>query len=68
MARMREAHWIKRTHVFDPDEYECSACGRRFRQPASSCPACGTRMRGTKDPQDWVEEMEMLDIMLGDDD
>ena len=36
MAKMREAHWIKRTHVFDPDEYECSACGRRFRQPAPS--------------------------------
>jgi rRNA maturation endonuclease Nob1 len=54
--------------MFDPDEYECSACGRRFRQPASSCPVCGTTMKGTKDPQDWVEEMEMLDIMLGDDD
>ena len=36
-------------------------------QPAPSCPAFGIKMKGMKDPQDWVEEMEMLDIMLGDD-
>ena len=67
MTRIMGAHWIKRTHVFDADEYECSACGQRFSAAALSCPACGAPMRGMEDPQDWVDEMMELDIILGDD-
>ena len=67
MIRIRDPHWIRHTHVFDPDEYECSACGRTFPEPAPECPACHTVMRGTEDPQDWVDEMAEMDIILGDD-
>lgn len=67
MARIKTPHWIKHTHVFDPDEYECSVCGQHFRDKSSSCPACGAAMNGITDPQDWIDEMEMLDIILGDD-
>lgn len=67
MARIKKPHWIRHTHVFDPDEYECSVCGQRFHDTAPSCPACDAVMTGISDPQDWVDEMEMLDIILGDD-
>ncbi len=61
-------HWIKRTHVFDPDEYECSVCGRRFRNSSSRCPGCGASLIWTDDPQDWVDEMMELEMILDDDD
>ena len=67
MTRIRGAHWIRHTHVFEADEYECSVCGRCFRDTAPSCPACGAQMRGTEDPQDWVDEMMELDMLLDDD-
>ena len=67
MARNKAPHWIKHTHVFDPDEYECPVCGQRFPDTFLSCPACNTHIAGISDPQDWVDEMEMLDIILGDD-
>lgn len=60
-------HWIKHTHVFDPDDYECSVFGQHFRNPSSKCPSCGVFLMGVDDPQDWVDEMEELDIILGDD-
>ena len=67
MARIMGAHWIKRTHVFDADEVECSVCGQRFSVAAASCPVCGALMLGMEDPQDWVDEMMELDIILSDD-
>ena len=60
-------HWIKHTHVFDPDEYECSVCGHHFRNYSSKCPDCGSIMIGTNDPQDWVDEMMELEMILDDD-
>ena len=27
MRRIKEPHWIKHSHLFDPDKYECSASG-----------------------------------------
>ena len=60
-------HWIKHTHVFDPDDYECSVCGQHFRNMSPKCPSCGVFLMGINDPQDWVDEMEELDIILGDD-
>ena len=65
--KRRNPHWIKHTHVFDPDDYECSVCGEHFRNPSPKCPACGALLMETYDPQDWVDEMEELDIILGDD-
>ena len=67
MRRINNPHWIKRTHLFDPDEYECSKCGKRFPDTHSVCPNCGVPMRGIEDNQDWVDEAEELDWLLGDD-
>lgn len=39
---------IDRPHVIDPDDYECSACHRRFRKDQMTCPYCGTRFSGRK--------------------
>lgn len=67
MKRMKDPHWIRHTHVFEPDDYECSACGALSPSPAPRCPACGEAMLGLEDPQDWVDEMAEMDIILGDD-
>ena len=53
--------------MFEPDEYECSACGQMSPAPAEKCPACGETMLGLEDPRDWVDEMAEMDIILGDD-
>ena len=53
---------IGHPHVMGPDEYECSACGARFRQKSMTCPACGARFAGTKtDVGEFIEEMEIWD-------
>ena len=63
MRRNRRPHWIRHTHLFDPDEYECSACGYRAEKPYRICPHCGRKMKqGRYDPS-WVDEMEILDIL-----
>lgn len=43
---MNHAHWIKNTHLFDPDDYECSACGCKVARPMDLCPGCGAEMTG----------------------
>ena len=67
MRRANTPHWIKRTHLFDPDEYECYECGERFSDEYGSCPGCGAPMMGIEDHQDWVDEAEKLDWLMGDD-
>ena len=62
----QKAHWIQRTHLFDPDEFECSVCGARFRRKAAECPACGAVMHGLEYDPSWVDEAEFLDIIIGD--
>jgi len=32
MRRIAGLHWIKHSHLFDPDEYECSRCGAVFKK------------------------------------
>lgn len=68
MRRYRRPHWIRHTHLFDADEFECSACGARLSDTSNQCPVCGANMQGMTDPQDWVDEAEELDWILGDDD
>jgi len=67
MGRIREPHWIKHSHLFDPDEYECSRCGAIFKNKPSVCPNCGTRPSLEKEEQDWVDEAEELSWILDDD-
>ena len=56
------AFWTQKTHLFRPDEYECSACGRRFARPSAECPHCGRRMTKSKYDPSWVDEAEIMDI------
>lgn len=67
MRRNKEPHWIKRTHLFERDEYECSKCGKRVPDASGVCTNCGASMVGMEDPQDWVDEAEELDWMMEDD-
>lgn len=64
---MSAARWIRRTHLFRPDEYLCSACGASCDRPSLLCPACGAPMkRGNAEPS-WVDEAEELSAMLDED-
>ena len=59
------AHWIRNTHLFEPDDYECSACGRKADRPYGRCPACGEEMCGEKDGSSWVDEAAFMEFMSG---
>ena len=54
-------HRIDRPHVIDEDDYECSACHRRFRKDVMVCPYCGTRFaeRVTDEEEFCLEEDEL---------
>ena len=58
--------WIKRTHFFSSDKYECSSCGRQFDRPSAACPGCGAAMRGSQYDPSWGDEVEMLDAIFDD--
>ena len=62
---MKYAHWIKNTHLFDPDDYKCSACGAKTDRPYDRCPNCGREMTGKKDGDSWVDEAVFLDFITG---
>ena len=59
------AHWIRHTHLFSADEYECSACGYTTNKPELTCLHCGASMGGEKYDPSWVDEAAMLDIIFG---
>ncbi len=42
-AARKGPYRIDRSHVIDPDDYECSICHRRFRKNQMVCPYCGSR-------------------------
>lgn len=53
---------IDHLHYIDVDEYECAACGAKFRKNSMSCPKCGARFLGTKEDDDeFIEEMVLWD-------
>ena len=53
---------IDRPHVIDPEDYECSACRRRFREDVMVCPYCGARFTGrVTDEEEWDEEEDELE-------
>ncbi|MBO6041068.1 MAG: hypothetical protein J6P58_07640 [Oscillospiraceae bacterium] len=64
---MRQAYWIRRTHLLRADEYICSACAAASGRPQKRCPACGALMRRTKYDPSWVDEAEGLSALLDDD-
>ena len=66
MWKKHNAEWIRHTHLFSADEYECSDCGGTTNKPKPTCPHCGASMGGEKYDPSWVDEAAMLDIILGD--
>lgn len=60
------AHWIRQTHLFGKDEYQCSACGFLAGKPAAACPRCGTKMKGAKYDSSWVDEISAFDAIVED--
>ena len=60
------AYWIQKTHLFQEDEYECSACGRRFDKPYVRCPNCSRNMVKSKYDPSWVDEIVTMDALFGD--
>ena len=63
----KSAYWIVKTHILRDDEYYCSACRARADRKYKICPNCGLPMKGKKSDLGWIDEMEMMDIMLEDD-
>ncbi|MBR3381783.1 MAG: hypothetical protein IKG85_01920 [Clostridia bacterium] len=64
--KKKTAHWIRRTHLFRKDEYECSACGFCADKPYKTCPHCGLPMKGSEYDPYWVDEMAIFDDIFGD--
>ena len=53
---------VDHPHVIDPDDYECSVCGRRFRKDRMVCPYCSARFTGkVTDTEEWDEEEDELE-------
>lgn len=67
MRRITGPHWIKNSHLFDPDEYECSRCHAVFKNKYPSCPNCGSTPIAEREEQDWVDEAEKISWILDDD-
>ena len=49
---------IDHPHFAEADDYECTACGRRFAGNRMSCPYCGVRFTGTKENYEEFDEEE----------
>ena len=64
MKKPTSPHWIKHSHLFGADEYECSQCGAVFKRESSVCPNCGMALRLILDNQEWIDEAEEMHMML----
>ena len=62
--KKKTARWIRHSHLFKKDEYECSSCARRADKPYKTCPSCGAIMKGSKYEPDWIDEMDEFDSMF----
>ena len=66
MKRESKPCWIRRTHLFAQDEYECSECGAVFTRKPTICPNCGIVIRSISDRKEWLDEAAMYDILDDD--
>ncbi len=65
----KSAEWIRHSHAFQDDEFECAACGAVTDAPYDNCPECEADMEGEISDPTWVEEMAFLnEIMRTEDD
>ena len=56
MSKQKKGYWMRRTHLFRDDEYECSNCKRHFKKAYSVCPHCNAKMTGKKTNYNWIDE------------
>ena len=53
---------IDHPHVIDDEDYECSACHKRFRKNMMVCPYCSTHFtRRIENTEEWDEEEDELE-------
>ena len=64
---MKSTPWMRKTHLFHPDEYICLACKSSCAKPYKICPTCGAVMGKVKYDPSWVDEAEGLSAILDDD-
>ena len=60
------AYWIRQTHLFRKEAFECSACGYLAGTPDASCPRCGAKMKGSEYGRSWVDEMAGFEAIFED--
>ena len=63
---MKTAQWLRRTHLFRADEYICAACRAVCNKSYKLCPSCKSQMTKSKYDPNWVDELEGLFAILGD--
>lgn len=64
--RAKRGCWICHEHLFSGDSYECSLCHCSFKKRTATCPGCGAEMTSDKYDPNWVDELEIFDMLLGD--
>lgn len=62
----KHGKWIQHTHFLKNDEYECTNCGYIADRPYATCPSCGNDMNGSDYDPEWVDEMEIIDMIFDD--
>jgi len=66
MFGKKKGKWIRISHIFRADEYECSECGEVVRKPTACCPCCETEMK-IKTDAGWVDELEAISAIADED-
>ena len=62
MIKKKTERWIRRTHLFEKDEYVCPVCGYSAGKPSPACPKCGKPMKGVRYEATWVDETEDFEV------
>ena len=60
------ARWIRHSHLFRADSYECSRCRYSCGDRYERCPGCDSLMTGEKYDPEWVDELEAFDAIFDD--
>lgn len=66
-SKRTTTHWIRRAHLFKPDEYVWAVCGTSRGKAYKTCPSCCAIMRSSKYDPSWVDGAESLSAMLDED-
>lgn len=59
----KTASIVRCDHILKKDEYLCSACRYNLKKNARVCPNCGRKLKGTERKPDWVDELEIAEIL-----